>query len=64
MWAVLLVFFLDDDIFHEISFEFLERFGIEGGLLEAVFAVVAVLSVGRRTWRVLFWLILFLQLRK
>ena len=45
MWAVLLVFFLDDDVFHEISFEFFESFGIEGSLLEAVFAVIAVLAL-------------------
>ena len=64
MWAVLLVFFLDDDVFHEISFEFFESFGIEGSLLEAVFAVIAVLGVKRGTCGVFFWLILFLQLRK
>jgi len=58
------VFFLDDDILHEVLFQLLESAEVEGGLFEAGFTEIVVLSVSWLTWELPLALTLFLQFRK
>ena len=58
------MFFLDNDIIHEILFELFKGFEVQGSLLQTGFAEIVVLGESESTRELLLPLSLFLQLRK